>query len=99
MEKTIKDIAEKSHNAYLGKFWNRHLKIFQRWNEWKEWQKEFDSFCSRMWLDNEDENLTLPAAGNRLSKQGYINKWENYLVERFQKEKWQKQVDQWYGLK
>ena len=99
MEKTIKDIVEKSHNAYLGKFWNRHLKIFQRWNEWKEWQKEFDSFCSRMWLDNEDENLTLPAAGNRLSKQGYINKWENYLVERFQKEKWQKQVDQWYGLK
>ena len=99
MEKTIKDIAEKSHNAYLGKFWNRHLKIFQRWNEWKEWQKEFDSFCSRMWLDNEDENLTLPAAGNRLSKQEYINKWENYLVERFQKEKWQKQVDQWYGLK
>ena len=52
-----------------------------------------------MWLDNEDENLTLPAAGNRLSKQEYINKWENYLVERFQKEKWQKQVDQWYGLK
>ena len=85
MEKTIKDIVVKSHNAYLGKFWNRHLKIFQRWNEWKEWQKEFDSFCSRMWLDNEDENLTLPAAGNRLSKQEYINKWENYLVERFQK--------------
>ena len=99
MEKTIKDIAEKSHNAYKGKFWNRLTKEFQRWNEWKAWQKDFDSFCSRMWLDNEDENLTLPAAGNRLSKQEYINKWENYLVERFQKEKWQKQVDQWYGLK
>ena len=81
MEKTIKDIAEKSHNAYLGKFWNRHLKLFQRWNEWKEWQKDFDSFCSRMWLDNEDENLTLPASENRMSKQEYINKYENWLIK------------------
>ena len=72
MEKTIKDIAEKSHNAYLGKFWNRHLKLFQRWNEWKEWQKDFDSFCSRMWLDNEDENLTLPASENRMSNPAFI---------------------------
>ena len=84
MEKTIKDIVEKSHNAYLGNFWNRHLKIFQRWNEWKDWQKDFDSFCSRMWLDNCDENKT--PHGNPLTKQAYIYKWEDYLVERFQKE-------------
>jgi len=97
LEKTIKDIAEKSHNAYKGKFWNRLTKEFQRWDEWKAWQKEFDSFCSRMWLDNCDENKT--PHGNPLPKQEYINKWEDYLVERFQKKKWEKQIDQWYGLK
>jgi len=84
MEKTIKDIAEKSHNAYKGKFWNRLTKEFQRWDEWKVWQKDFDSFCSRMWLDNEDENLTLPASENRMSKQEYINKYENWLVKQYE---------------
>ena len=81
LEKTIKDIAEKSHNAYLGKFWNRHLKVFQRWNEWKVWQKDFDSFCSRMWLDHCDENKTL--YGNPLTKQEYTYKYEDYLVKRY----------------
>jgi hypothetical protein len=84
MEKTIKDIVVKSHNAYLGKFWNRHLKIYQRWNEGKAWQEEFDTFCTRMWLDNCDENKV--AYGNPLPKQEYLYKWEDYLVERFQKE-------------
>ena len=83
MEKTIKDIADKSHNAYKGKFWNRHLKEFQTWNGLIKWEKEFESFCNRMWLDNEDEKLTLPAAGNRLSKQEYIDKYENWLVKQF----------------
>ena len=86
MDKTIKDIVDKSHNAYLGKFWNRHLKIFQRWEEQKEWDNRFYSFCSRMWLDNEDENLTLPAAQNRLSLQEYINKYEDWLVQQFLKQ-------------
>ena len=36
-----------------------------------------------MWLDNEDEKLTLPAAGNRLTKDEYINKYENWLVQQF----------------
>ena len=86
MDKTIKDIVEKSHNAYLGKFWNRHLKIFQRWEEQKEWDNQFYSFCSRMWLDNEDENLTLPAAQNRLSLQEYTDKYEDWLVQQFLKQ-------------
>ena len=84
MEKTIKDIVVKSHNAYLGKFWNRHLKIFQRWDEMEAWQDKFDSFCSRLWLDNCDENKT--PHRNSLTKQEYLYKWEDYLVERFQKE-------------
>ena len=82
-EETIKDIIEKSHKAYEGKFWNRHIEEFQTWKENKKWEERFYFFCSRRWLDNEDENLTLPAAGNRLSKHDYINKYEKYLVEKF----------------
>ena len=83
-EKTLKDVIEQTkHNAYLGKFWNRYIKDFQTWEENQKWEERFESFCSRMWLDNEDENLTLPASGNRLSKQAYINKWENWLVKKF----------------
>jgi len=83
MEKTIKEVVEKSHNAYKGKFWNRHIKEFQRWNDLLQWESNFESFCSRMWLDHEEENLTIPAAGNRLSKQEYINKYESWLVKQF----------------
>jgi hypothetical protein len=82
--KTIKDIVDRSHNAYKGKFWNRYIKKFQRWDELLDWEKDFEIFCSRMWLDNEDENLTLPAAGNRLSKYEYINKYENWLVKQYE---------------
>ena len=83
MEKTINDIVEKSHNAYKGKFWNRRLKEFQRWNTLLKWEADFESFCNRMWLYNEDENLTIPAAGNRLSKDEYIDKYETWLVKQF----------------
>ena len=82
-EETIKDIIEKSHKAYEGKFWNRHIEEFQTWKENKKWEERFYFFCSRRWLDNEDENLTLPAAGNRLSKHDYINRHEKWLVKKF----------------
>jgi len=85
MEKTIKEVVEKSHNAYKGKFWNRHIKEFQSWNTHTQWLKEFEQFCSRMWLDNEDENLSPPASVNRLSKSDYIHKYENWLVQQFLK--------------
>ena len=81
--KTIKDIVEQSNNVYKGRFWNRHLKEFQSWKENRDWEERFYSFSCRMWLDNEDENLTLPAAGNRLSKNAYINKYEDYLYIKF----------------
>lgn len=47
-------------------------------------QPDFDSFCTRMWLDNEDENNTLPAAGNRLTRDEYVERWHEWLVERWQ---------------
>ena len=83
MEKTIKEIVEKSHNAYKGKFWNRHIKKFQSWEEHITWLKDFEQFCSRMWLDNEEENLSPLAAGNRLSKSKYIETYEDWLVQKF----------------
>ena len=44
----------------------------------------FDSFCTRMWLDNEDENLTLPAAGNRMTRDEYVERWHEWLLEKWQ---------------
>jgi hypothetical protein len=80
-ETTIKDIIEKSHKAYEGKFWNRYIREFQTWKESQKWEEKFASFCSRMWLDYSDENNTLYSY--HLDKQQYINKYEDYLVKKF----------------
>ena len=47
-------------------------------------QPDFDSFCTRMWLDHEDENLTIPAAGNRMTRDEYVERWYEWLLERWQ---------------
>ena len=47
-------------------------------------QPDFDSFCTRMWLDDEDEKNTLPAAGNRMTRDEYVERWYEWLVERWQ---------------
>ena len=44
---------------------------------------DFNSFCTRMWLDNEDENLSPHAAGNRLTREKYIEKWNDWLKKQF----------------
>ena len=80
-EKTIKDIVENTHKAYSGQFWNHHIKEFQTWKENQKWEKKFESFCSRMWLDYCDENNTLYSY--HLDKIQYIDKYESYLVKRF----------------
>ena len=68
-EKTIKDIIEESYSGYNGKFWNRHIKDYQTWKENKKWEEKFYSFCGRMWLDNEDENLTLQCVIHEVIKE------------------------------
>ena len=45
---------------------------------------DFNSFCTRMWLDNEDENLSPHAAGNRLTRDEYVERWYDWLLERWQ---------------
>ena len=45
---------------------------------------DFNSFCTRMWLDNEDENLSPHAAGNRLTRDEYVERWHDWLLERWQ---------------
>jgi len=42
----------------------------------------FDSFCSRMWLDYEDEHITNP---NRLTLDEYKEKWHDWLLKKWQK--------------
>ena len=37
-----------------------------------------------MWLDHEDENLTLPAAGNRMTREQYIDRYYEWLLEKWQ---------------
>ena len=44
----------------------------------------FNSFCTRMWLDNEDENLNLPASKNRMSRDEYVERWHDWLLEKWQ---------------
>tara|TARA_Y100000034_G_scaffold41740_1_gene51271 strand:- start:66 stop:239 length:174 start_codon:yes stop_codon:yes gene_type:complete len=35
-----------------------------------------------MWLDNEDENLSLP--GNRLTRDEYVERWHDWLLDKWQ---------------
>ena len=77
------DTVEKNHSIYDGKLWNRYIKDYQTWNTYEKWVERFDQFCRRMWLDNEDENLTLAASGNRLPCNEYINKNEDFLYRKF----------------
>jgi hypothetical protein len=49
---------------------------------------DFDSFCTRMWLDNEDENLNLPASGNRMDRDEYVERWHEWLLEKWQDRKY-----------
>ena len=44
----------------------------------------FESFCNRMWLDNEDENLSPHAAANRMTRDEYVEKWHDWLLEQWQ---------------
>jgi hypothetical protein len=47
-------------------------------------ENDFNSFCTRMWLDNEDENLSLPASGNRLTRNEYVERWYDWLLDKYQ---------------
>ena len=47
-------------------------------------KNDFDSFCTRMWLDNEDENLDIVAAGNRMTRDEYIDRWHDWLLGKWQ---------------
>ena len=50
----------------------------------KKYAADFDSFCSRMWLDYEDENLTIPASINRMTRDEYVDKWHDWLMEKYE---------------
>jgi len=55
---------------------------------------DFNSFCTRMWLDNEDENLTLPASGNRLTRDEYVERWYDWLVDKWQNRDMKEDVEE-----
>ena len=44
-EKTLEDVVKNSNSVYDGKFWNRHLKDFQRWDEQKSGMSASKAFA------------------------------------------------------
>ena len=45
---------------------------------------DFKSFCSRMWLDYCDENNDPISAQNRLDHDEYVERWHDWLLEKWQ---------------
>ena len=74
-EKTLKDVIENAK-------WN-YGESEEVYDEIKL-TNTFEQFCNRMWLDNEDENLTMAASGNRLTRDEYVEKWHDWLLEQWQ---------------
>ena len=46
-------------------------------------ENDFNSFCTRMWLDNEDENLNMAASGNRMTRDEYVERWHDWLKKQY----------------
>ena len=49
---------------------------------------EFRSFCTRMWLDYCDENNDPLSAPNRLDRDQYVERWEEWLLGKWQDRKY-----------
>ena len=45
---------------------------------------DFNSFCTRMWLDYCDENNDPISAPNRLDHDEYVDRWHDWLLEKWQ---------------
>ena len=74
-EKTLKDVIENAK-------WN-YGESEKMYDEIKL-TNTFEQFCNRMWLDNEDENLSLHAAGNRMTRDEYVERWYDWLLDKYQ---------------
>ena len=44
----------------------------------------FNSFCTRMWLDYCDENNDPISAPSRLDRDEYVERWHDWLLEKWQ---------------
>ena len=47
-------------------------------------EDNFKSFCTRMWLDYNDEHITDP---NRLNQEEYVERWYEWLLDKWQNRK------------
>ncbi len=70
----MKELNKKTHNKDGKKLDNQP--------KWKS-NTKFDSFCTRMWLDYCDENNDPLSAPNRLERESYVEKYHDWLMERF----------------
>ena len=72
---------KKQYTVYDGLFWVRPLRKFMRWEDSQEWEKEFQSFCSRMWLDHCDENKT--PLSITYTEEEYKKEFNQWLLKKY----------------
>lgn len=73
-EKTIKDIISNGRWNWYGE--NEDMSDTVK--------TDFENYCSRMWLDNCDENNAYGSTS--YSKEEYVTKFRDYLTEKFNKD-------------
>lgn len=75
--KKIMTQAEK----YIGQFYCYETKTFMKWSELMNFYDGFNSYCSRMWLDNCDENKH--PGSKQLTLIEYKWEYHDWLAERY----------------
>jgi len=48
------------------------------------YEDTFRSFCTRMWLDYCDENNDPISSIDRMDRDEYVERWEEWLLEKWQ---------------
>ena len=81
----LTDLNADGHADYTDAYWKRSVDGRDESDDIEESKRvteQFESFCSRMWLDNCDENKAFGAVS--YTKDEYISKYNTWLWEKFQ---------------
>ena len=71
-----------TQEKYIGQFYCYETKTFMKWSELQEFYKNFYSYCSRMWLDYCDENVSF-GSGQHMTLEEYKSKYHDWLAKRY----------------
>ncbi len=86
-QRELTDLNADGHADYSDTYWKREQMSTEHdesddLEDAKRVTGQFDSFCSRMWLDNCDENSAFGAI--TYTKDEYISKYSGWLWNKFQ---------------